>query len=122
MEKLIEITLPSTESELKKEIEVKLKEWAEVQQAPASYALAETVLIITLVAGSTTVLANSLQIVNSLLELKARRKNENKETPVKVGPVGGQGRPLDTLSEMELRQMFGVHESKKNKEEEKTNE
>ena len=102
------LTLPAGATDLQDEIEQRLAPHAEVHSQPLAFGLEEIKLIVEIVAGATTVLANGAAVATFLLMLKDRAKQTGKPSGIKVGSLGGRSIPLEDADEALLRRLLGL--------------
>jgi hypothetical protein len=100
------ITLPADDESLRHEIERHLAAYAEVQTAPSSFGWNETLLIVEVVAATTGTLASVTQIVQFLLDLRDRRKQQQQPSGISVGRFGQPGVALEEADEALLRRLL----------------
>ena len=114
MSTLIVISHPTRNENLLNEVEQQLAPHAQVEkQPPLSYDLEEVKLVVDVVAGSTTVLANAVAILTFLLMLKDRYKQNNQLSGIRIGKPAEQSVPLENADDGLLRQLLGIEENKK---------
>lgn len=100
------LTLPAKADHLRQEIEQHMVPYAMVQTTPSSFDLAETVLIIELIAGVTSTVASVTQLVQFLLDLRDRSKQQGRSSGIRVGKLEGQSVPLEDADEALLRRLL----------------
>lgn len=100
------ITLPADDERLRHEIEQELGPYAEVQTAPSSFGINETMLIIELIAAGTGTIASVTQIVQFLLDMRDRFRQQSQQSGIRVGRFDRSSVALEDADEALLRQLL----------------
>ncbi len=102
------ISIPKDELELRDEIEEQLAAYAKIHDAPRSFDLNEIKMIVEIVAGTTSILANGTAIIMALLALKDRFKKQGKKSGLRIAVPGKDDVVLDDVDEAILKKMLGL--------------
>jgi len=100
------IIIPAEDDQLRHEIEQTISRYAKVQSLPPTFDLDETILLIELAVGVTTITANIALITQFLLELRDRYKQQEKLSKVRVGKLAGVNVALDDTNAELLRRLL----------------
>lgn len=101
------LTLP-IDNQVKDEVKRELSPYAVIRDTPPTYGLSEIKLIVEVIAGSTTIIANGAAIMTFLIMLRDRYKQAGKESGIHVGEIRGKQVALENVDEELLRQLLGL--------------
>lgn len=102
------ISIPTDAPELRDEIEQQLSAYANVQDAPRAFDLNEIKMIVEIIAGTTTILANGTAIIMALLALKDRFKKQGKRSNIRIAVPGKDDVALDDVDAAILKKFLAI--------------
>lgn len=100
------ITIPSNESELRDEIESELGKYARVDEVATTFNLQEIQLLVEIIAGATTVVANAAAVGTFLLLLRDRYKKEGKKSGILLARFRKIPVALEDLDENGVKELL----------------
>lgn len=110
MQHLIVITIPAAQRDLSEEVRQELAPYARVNQLPPALDLAQTQMIIEIVATTVSIVVNATAIYEFILRLKDRKQNTSEAQEIKIGSPGGESYSLSDIDDSLLRHLLGLTE------------
>ncbi len=104
------ISVPKDAPELHAEIEQQLAAYANVNETPRAFDLAEIKMIVEIIAGASSILINGTAIIAFLLMLKDRFKKTGEPSGIRIAVPGQNDVALDEVDEALLKRMMGLEQ------------